>query len=177
MEGGRWERKTVLPRSSWFIWFLFVRWFCLLGLNLSNMEVPRLGVELQLQLLAYPTATATQDSSCVCDPYHSTQQRQIVNPLSKARDQIHILMETGWVPNPLSHNGNSFVLAILWYVEVPDLGMEPTPQEQPKPQKWFNSIRSLTTELLGTPSQVVVLLMNFHVSPSTARADFRLSVC
>ena len=29
------------------------------------MEVPRLGVELELQLLAYTTASATQDPSCV----------------------------------------------------------------------------------------------------------------
>ena len=34
--------------------------FCLLGPHLRCMEVPRLGVELELQLLAYFTATATQ---------------------------------------------------------------------------------------------------------------------
>ena len=32
--------------------------FCFLGLHLRHMEVPRLGVELELQVLA--TATATQ---------------------------------------------------------------------------------------------------------------------
>ena len=31
------------------------------------MEVPRLGVELELQLPAYTTATATRDLSHVCD--------------------------------------------------------------------------------------------------------------
>ena len=30
------------------------------------MEVPRLGAELELQLLAYATATATQDPSHIC---------------------------------------------------------------------------------------------------------------
>ena len=30
-----------------------------------------------------------------------------LNPLNKARNQIHILMNTSWVGNPLSHNGNS----------------------------------------------------------------------
>ena len=54
------------------------------------MEVPRLGVELELQLPAY--ATATPDLSHICSLYHSSQQRQIVNPLSEARDQIHNLM-------------------------------------------------------------------------------------
>ena len=52
------------------------------------MEVPRLGVEseLQLLLLADITATAMRDQSLVCDLHHSSQQRQILKPLSKARD-------------------------------------------------------------------------------------------
>ena len=32
-----------------------------------------------------------------------------VGPLSEARDQTCILMDTSWVLNPLSHNGNSFL--------------------------------------------------------------------
>ena len=48
------------------------------------MEVPRLGVELELQLQAYTTAIARRDLSHVCDLYHSSQQHQILNPLSKA---------------------------------------------------------------------------------------------
>ena len=35
---------------------------------------------------AYTRATATQDLSRVCDLHHSSRQRQIINPLSKARD-------------------------------------------------------------------------------------------
>ena len=53
---------------------------------LRHMEVPRLGGELELQLLAYTTATATPDLSQVCDVYHSSQQCWILNPLSEARD-------------------------------------------------------------------------------------------
>ena len=34
-------------------------------------------------------------------------ERQILNPLSEARDRAHILMDTTWVCNPLSHKGNS----------------------------------------------------------------------
>ena len=58
------------------------------------MEVPRLGVELELQLPAYATAiaTETQDLSPVCDLHHSSQQRWILNPLSEARDRTHNLM-------------------------------------------------------------------------------------
>ena len=44
------------------------------------MEVPRLGVESELQLL---DATATWDPSFICDLHHSSWQCQILNPLSK----------------------------------------------------------------------------------------------
>ena len=57
------------------------------------MEVPRLGVESDLQLPAYTKATATLDLSHVCNLHHSSQQHQILNPLSKARDRTRILMD------------------------------------------------------------------------------------
>ena len=56
------------------------------------MDVPRLGVEWELQLLAYSTATATGDLSHVCDLPHSSWQCRIPNPLSKAKDQTCNLM-------------------------------------------------------------------------------------
>ena len=62
------------------------------------MEVPRLEVELELQLLAYTTATATQDLSHVCDLHRSSWQHQILNPLSEARDQTRNLMVPSWIP-------------------------------------------------------------------------------
>ena len=61
------------------------------------MEVPRLGVELELQLPAYATATATRDPSPISHQHHSSQQRQILNPLSAARDHTRILMDTSQV--------------------------------------------------------------------------------
>ena len=64
------------------------------------MAIPRLGVELELQLLAYTTATAVADVSRVYDLHYSSWQSQILNPLSKARDR-------GCVLNWLSHSGNS----------------------------------------------------------------------
>ena len=58
------------------------------------MKVLRLGVETELQQVAYARATAKQDPSRVCNLYHSTPQHQIPNPLSKAKDQTNILMDT-----------------------------------------------------------------------------------
>ena len=56
------------------------------------MKVPRLGVELELQLLAYATATAMRDPSRICDLHHSSPQRGIPDPLSEARDRSRTLM-------------------------------------------------------------------------------------
>ena len=61
------------------------------------MEVPRLGAESKLQLLAYTTARATQDLSHVCNLHHCSQQQQILNPLSGAKDLTRILMDTSRV--------------------------------------------------------------------------------
>ena len=56
------------------------------------MEVSRLGVELELQLLAYTRATATPDLSHICKLHHSSRKCWILNPLSEARDQTQSLM-------------------------------------------------------------------------------------
>ena len=74
---------------------------------LQHTEVSRLGVQLELQLQAYTTATATQGPSCICDLHCIWQQCPILNPLSKARDRTHIFMDTSWILHLLSHNGNS----------------------------------------------------------------------
>ena len=54
------------------------------------MEVPRLGVESELQLMVYTTA-------------HSNPRS--FNPLSKARDQTGILMDTAEPQWELHHKG------------------------------------------------------------------------
>ena len=64
---------------------------------MQHMEVPRLGVESELQLPAYTIATATRDPSCVCDLHHSSWQCWILNPLSEARDQTCNLMVPSWI--------------------------------------------------------------------------------
>ena len=80
--------------------------FLLLG-SLEHMEVPRPGVTSELQLPASAAATATPDPSRLGDLHHSSQQHQILHPLSEARDRTCILMDPSRLPNPLSHNRNS----------------------------------------------------------------------
>ena len=56
-----------------------------------------LGVELELQLQAYTTATSMPDPSSIwMDIYHSLWQCQIFDPLSKARDPTCIPKDTLW---------------------------------------------------------------------------------
>ena len=66
------------------------------------MEVPRLGVESELQLPAAATATAMSDSSRVCNLH---QQHQILNPLSEARDQTRNLMVPSQIRFPCATMG------------------------------------------------------------------------
>ena len=50
------------------------------------MEVPRLGVELELELPACTTASVMQDPSHVGDLHHGSRQCRILNPLNEARE-------------------------------------------------------------------------------------------
>ena len=73
------------------------------------MEVPRLGVQSEWQLLAYTKATATQDLSGICDLHGSLWQYWILNPVSEARDRTYILMVPSQVLKTLSHKNSSTV--------------------------------------------------------------------
>ena len=93
-----WSSKSKYSYFSvWYIPFLLF-----LGPHLQHMDVPRLGVESELRLPAYATATAKPDPSCVYDLCHSSQQRQILSPLREARDWTCLFMDTSWVCNLLS---------------------------------------------------------------------------
>ena len=97
---GRWtENKYLHPPPRLIInMILFYSYFFglfvfFLGPPLRYMEVPRIGVQLELYPPAYTTATATRDLSRVCNLHCSSWQRWMLNPLSKARDPIRILMD------------------------------------------------------------------------------------
>ena len=83
--------------------FLFCFFFLLpfLGLLSGHMEVPRLGIQSELLLPVYATATAMQDPSRVCNLHHSSRQRQILNLLSEARIRTCNLMVPSQIRSPL----------------------------------------------------------------------------
>ena len=97
--------EFVLTYLPFLFFFCFSFWF--LGPHWQHMKVPRLGVELELQLLAYATATVIWDPRGTCSLYCSLQQCQILNPLSEVR----IKPASSWIigSSPLSHNGNSYL--------------------------------------------------------------------
>ena len=80
-----------ISSSTLLLSFIFI----FSGLHLWHMEVPKLGVKSELQLPTY--TTAMWDPSHFCNLYHSSWQCRILNPLSKARDRSHILMDTSQV--------------------------------------------------------------------------------
>ena len=82
------------------------------------MEVPRLGVELDLQLLAYTTATAPQDMRRVCDLHHRSQQRRILDPLSEARGQTRSLMVPSRIRFHCAMTGTPILILSLIFLEV-----------------------------------------------------------
>ena len=65
-----------------------------------HMYFPRLGVQPELQLPAYTTATVMRDPSHICDLHHSSWQCWIPDPLNRARERTPILMPTGWICSP-----------------------------------------------------------------------------
>ena len=71
--------------------------FCLFRAEPAACGGSQTGVESELWPLAYTTATATWDPSPICDLHHSSQQRQIPNPLGETRDQTHNLVVPGWI--------------------------------------------------------------------------------
>ena len=87
------QKCGILKFKSLRFTFLYFLWP-----HLRHMEVPRLGLESELQLPACTTATAIPDLSCICDLCCSCSwQYQSFNPLSEARYWTCILTEARWV--------------------------------------------------------------------------------
>ena len=93
--------------------FLFVFLFLsFLGPHLWHMKVPRLGVESELQLQTCTAATAMPDLSHVCNPHHSSRQRQILERGQGLNPQPHDSQSDSF---PLRHNGSSSIFVSYLY--------------------------------------------------------------
>ena len=99
--------SLIYMSTSLIIFFFF------LGPSPQHMEVSRLGVALELTATSLCHSHNNLGSSHICDLHHSLRQHQSPDPLSEARHQILILMDTSQDCNPLSHNGNSYILNFL----------------------------------------------------------------
>ena len=101
---------NYLAASTFFFFFFLV----FLGPHLWHMEVPRLGVKLELQLLAY--ATATGNTGNICNLHCSLRQCQSLTHW--ARPGTEYVSSWIWyqVLNPLSHNGNSSFHFLFYFI-------------------------------------------------------------
>ena len=86
-----------LMAPHWELLSRFFFFFSFLGPCLQHVEVPRLGVKLELPLPACTTATDTPNPCRVCDLHPGSRRHQILNPLIEARDQNHVLMDTNQI--------------------------------------------------------------------------------
>ena len=89
-EGGEETEKKGIFLPFIYI-YKYILPFVFLGPHPWHMEVPRLGVESEVQLPASTTP----------------QQYQILNPRSAARDRTHNVMKTRWVLPFYSFDGKT----------------------------------------------------------------------
>ena len=84
-----------------------------------HVEVPRLGVQLELSLPATAMATAMPDPSCICDLHHSSQHCCVPDPVSESRDRTHILMDTSRIHFCCTMGSALFLLILVPYYSKP----------------------------------------------------------
>ena len=76
-----------------FIYFIYL-FFCLFAFSRA---APTAYGDSQARDLIRARATAMWDPSRICNLHHSSWQRQILNPLSEARDRTRNLMVPSWI--------------------------------------------------------------------------------
>ena len=95
--------------------FLFLSFFfCFLGPHPWHIEVPRLRVQSELQLLAYTTATAMRDPSHIHNLHHSSRHCWIPERGQGSNPHPHGYLSDSF---PLRHNGNSQPPRFLTFTE------------------------------------------------------------
>ena len=92
---------------------------CLFMATPMAYEVPRLGVQSELQLTTYVRATATPDWSQVCELHHSSWQHRIPNPLIKVRDGSCNLMVPSLISFHCATTGTPCILYSFLLICMP----------------------------------------------------------
>ena len=112
-----WELFCPSEVETHFMEVFFFFFFVFLGPQPWHMEVPSLGVQSELPLPAYTTATTMPDPSHVCDLHHSLWQHRILNPLSRAKDRTGNLMVPSQIRFLCATTGTQ-LYGSLWETEV-----------------------------------------------------------
>ena len=114
------------------------------------MEVPRLGVQLELQLQAYATTTAMWDPSHVCDLHHSSQLTGSPTHLSRPG----IKPASSWILVHdlflMRHKGNpppNTLILNLPFATLPPLSTTPLTTPSLPPTTYFPSAQFPTQSL------------------------------
>ena len=100
--------KFLSDSSIWFIFFLFRAASTAYGSSQARDQ-------LRAAATSQHHNHHTPDLRPICDLHHSSQQRQILNLLSKVQDWTHILMDTSWVRNHWATMGTPDHLILLSY--------------------------------------------------------------
>ena len=78
----------------------------------NSQGMGRIGAAI---LLAYAIATAMQDLSLVCELHHSSWQCRILDPMSEARDQTCILMDTSRIHFHCATTGTPVLFCLFYF--------------------------------------------------------------
>ena len=102
----KWFMVEILIGSLNFIWiiikcwvtqFFFFFFFFFFRATLLAYGGSQARGRIRAVALAYARATEAPDPSHICKSHHSSQQRQILNPLSEARDRTCNLKVPSWI--------------------------------------------------------------------------------
>ena len=144
-----WEGTRILPQGCPIVSFLLFFLVLVLGLHSWHMEVPRLGVKPELQLLTCTTATATWDPSCVFNLHHSSWQHRIPNLLKEER----IKCTSSWILVGFVSSAQKQNLPVLFFLDYSSLVFSSPSfpdQQLSEPAPW-NSGKAMGAELSPYP--------------------------
>ena len=96
VQDDRWIPNSLTSINQ-YSGFSHIFFFFFLRPYSRHMEVPRLGVESELELPACATPTVMRDLSHVCHLHHSSRQCWILNPLSEVKDQTRVFTDPSQV--------------------------------------------------------------------------------